>query len=211
MTPQKSSLWNLTAGELLTRAASGEPTPGGGSVAAIAGALGLGLVCMALEVSARRKDAAPEVSELLEQSTRQLELLKAHPDADVTAFENYMAALALPKADDAQKAQRKEAVQAASVAATEAPLAAARDLLTALELAERVADLSHRSIVSDVGAGAHLLGAALQATLLNVDINLGSLPEEARAEALGERQVLAAQGQERANRIALMVATRLAL
>ena len=210
MTPQKSSLWNLTAGELLTRAASGDPTPGGGSVAAIAGALGLGLVCMALEVSARRRDAAPEVSELLRQATRHLERLKVHPDADVNAFEGYMAALALPKADDAQKAQRKEAIQAASLTATEAPLSAARDLLTALELAEQAADLSHRSIVSDVGAGTYLLEAALQATLLNVDINLGSLPEEARAEALDERQRLAAQAQEKASRIALMVATRLA-
>jgi methenyltetrahydrofolate cyclohydrolase len=209
--PQSSSLWSLTAGELLTRTASGDPTPGGGSVSAISGALGLGLVCMALEVSARRKDAAPEVSALLQQATRQLERLKLHPDADVAAFEGYMVALALPKADGMQKAERKQAIQAASAAATHAPLAAARDLLTALELAERAATLAHRSIVSDVGAGACLLGAALQATLLNVDINLGSLLEEARAEAQGERQRLTAQGQERASRVALMVATRLAL
>ncbi|MGY2893243.1 cyclodeaminase/cyclohydrolase family protein [Deinococcus sp. UYEF24] len=205
------SLWDLTTGELLTRTASGEPTPGGGSVSAIAGALGLGLVCMALEVTARRRDATPEVSDLLEQATRRLEHLKLHPDADVSAFEGYMAAIALPKADDAQKAERKQAIQSASAAATEAPLAAARDLLTALELAETAATLAHRSIVSDVGAGAYLLGAALQATLLNVDINLSSLPEDVRTKALGERQRLAAQGQEKASRITSLVETRLAL
>ena len=211
MNPQKSSLWSLTTGELLTRAASSDPTPGGGSVAAIAGALGLGLVCMALEVSARRRDAAPEALELLRQATRQLERLKVHPDADVNAFEGYMAALALPKADDAQKTERKQAVQSASAAATEAPLSAARDLLAALELTEQAATLAHRSIVSDVGAGAYLLQAALQATLLNVDINLSSLPEDARAQVLDERQRLATQAREKASRIALMVATRLAL
>lgn len=210
MNPQKPSLWNLTAGELLTRTASGDPTPGGGSVSAVAGALGLGLVCMALEVTARRRDAAPEASELLQQATRQLERLKAHPDADVSAFEGYMAALALPKADEIQKAGRKQALEAAALAATQAPLAAARDLLTALNLAETAATLAHRSIVSDVGAGAHLLTAALQATLLNVDINLSSLQEDARAEALAERQRLAAQAQEKASRIALVVAIRLA-
>lgn len=204
------SLWNLTAGDLLTRTASREPTPGGGSVSAIAGALGLGLVCMALEVSARRKGAAPEVSKLLQQAAQQLERLKAHPDADVNAFEGYMAALALPKADEIQKAGRKQALEAAALAATQAPLAAARDLLTALNLAETAATLAHRSIVSDVGAGAHLLTAALQATLLNVDINLSSLQEEARAEALDERQRLAAQAQEKTSQIALMVTTRLA-
>jgi len=204
------SLLDLTVAELMARTASGDPTPGGGSVAAISGALGLGLVCMALEVSARRTDAAPEVSELLQQATRQLEQLKTHPDADVAAFESYMAALALPKEGDAQKAARKQALGAAALSATLAPLAAAHDLLAALDVAERAARLAHRSIVSDVGAGTHLLGAALQATLLNVDINLGSLPEEARATALAQRHAVASEGQQKASRITLTVTERLA-
>ena len=187
------SLWELETGELLKRAASGSPTPGGGSVAAISGALGLGLVCMALEVSARRPDAAPEVAEVLEQATHLLTRLKVHADADVAAFQSYMEALALPKADAEQKARRKEAVQRSAHAATAAPLSAARDLLSALELAARSAALAHRSIVSDVGAGGYLLGAALQATLLNVDINLSSLPTEAREAARAERTELAEQ------------------
>ena len=188
------SLWELSAGELLTRAASGDPTPGGGSVAAITGALGLGLVCMALEVTARREDAGPEVGTLLERTRALLNALKAHPDADVAAFEGYMAALALPKTDADQKARRKEAVQQAASTATAAPLDAARELLSGLKLAEQAARLAHRSIVSDVGAGAHLLSAALQATLLNVDINLGSLPSEAREAAQAERLELGRRG-----------------
>ncbi len=185
------SLWELSAGELLERTASGDPTPGGGSVAAISGALGLGLVCMALEVSARRVGAAPEVGMLLERTRNLLDQLKRHPDADVTAFQGYMAALALPKTDADQKARRREAVRRAAHTATTAPLAAARDLLSGLELSLLAAQLAHRSIVSDVGAGAHLLSAALQATLLNVDINLGSLPSEEREAAQAERLELA--------------------
>lgn len=203
------SLWELSAGELLERAASGDPTPGGGSVAAIAGALGLGLVCMALEVSARRADAKPGVGALLLRSHDLLTALKMHPDADVAAFQNYMAALELPKADADQKARRREAVQQAAHAATAAPLAAARDLLSGLGLAQQAAQLAHRSIVSDVGAGAHLLWAALQATLLNVDINLGNLPSEAREAAQIERSELARHGLTLAEQFTQAVSGRL--
>ncbi len=203
------SLWELSAGELLTRTASGDPTPGGGSVAAIAGALGLGLVCMALEVSARRAAAGPEVGALLLRSHDLLTALNIHPDADVAAFRDYMAALALPKVDADQKGRRREAVQKAASAATAAPLAAARDLLSGLELAEQAAQLAHRSIVSDVGAGAHLLSAALQATLLNVDINLGSLSSEARETARAKRLDLAQRGLTLAEQVTQTVSGRL--
>lgn len=202
------SLWELSAGDLLDRAASGDPTPGGGSVAAIAGALGLGLVCMALEITARHKQAPPDAAPLLEQVQTLLARLKTHPDADVTAFEGYMAALALPKADDAQKSVRGQAVQASGLVATQAPLTAARDLLAALRLAGQAATLAHRNIVSDVGAGAHLIGAALQATLLNVDINLSSLPEHQRASALQDRQLLATEGKRLTAQVTAAVSER---
>ena len=203
------SLLDVTVSELLERTASGDPTPGGGSVAAIAGALGLGLVCMALEVSARRVDAAPEVAALLERARTLLGVLRAHPDADVTAFQGYMAALALPKADADQKARRREAIERAAHAATAAPLAAGRDLLSGLELTEQAAQVAHRSIVSDVGAGAHLLSAALQATLLNVDINLSSLPSEEREAAQVERLELSRQGLSLTGKVMRAVSGRL--
>jgi methenyltetrahydrofolate cyclohydrolase len=204
------SLWELTAAELLARTASAEPTPGGGSVSAIAGALGLGLVTMALAVTARRADAVPEVGALLLRSRDLLAALKTHPDADVLAFEGYMAALALPKANADAKEKRRKAIQSAALAATEAPLAAARDLYSALELAETAATLAHHSIVSDVGAGAQLICAALQATLLNVDINLGSLPALQQEVAQAARRQLGKDGQLAAERVGRLVADRLA-
>jgi methenyltetrahydrofolate cyclohydrolase len=209
------SLWELSSAELLSRTASSAPTPGGGSVAAISGALGLSLVIMALEISDQRhKDSHPgdrqQLSGLLVQTRALLTDLKAHPDADVSAFGSYMAALALPKQGESQRAARKEAIQAAALAATAAPLACARDLLAALRLAEQAVSLSHRHLVSDVGAGGCLLGAALQATLLNVDINLSSLPAEQGATAQAERQELAAKGRLKAMQIAALVSDRLA-
>ncbi|GGJ79575.1 cyclodeaminase/cyclohydrolase family protein [Deinococcus aquiradiocola] len=204
------SLWDLTAADLLDRTASGDPTPGGGSVAAVTGALGLGLVCMALEVTARRRTATPDVHALLARARAQLDALRGHPDADVTAFGGFMAALALPRGTDAEQAARQAALAQAAQAATRAPLHAARDLLAALQLAQEAAVAAHRGIVSDVGAGAALLGAALQATLLNVDINLGSLPDDLRDAARHERETLARAGDETARQVARMVQDRLA-
>jgi methenyltetrahydrofolate cyclohydrolase len=210
LSPSALSLWELSSAELLARTASADPTPGGGSVAAISGALGLGLVIMALEISAKRPTEQQAVTGLLLQMQALLADLKAHPDADVHAFEGYMKALALPKQGESQRAARKEAIQAAALAATAAPLACARDLLAALRLAEQAVSLSHRHLVSDVGAGGCLLGAALQATLLNVDINLSSLPAEQGATAQAERQELAAKGRLKAMQIAALVSDRLA-
>lgn len=203
------SLWDLSAAELLERTASADPTPGGGSVAAITGALGLGLVCMALEVSARRRDAAPELTDLLDRARALLDGLKLHPDADVLAFQGYMAALALPKVNAGQQEARRMSIQEAALAATEAPLAAARELLLALVIAREAARLAHRQIVSDVGAGAALLGAAVQATLLSVDINLGSLPLQPREAARSARVQLGTEAAALQQTVLEQVAARL--
>lgn len=205
-----SSLWDLSAAELLDRVASHDPTPGGGSTAAICGALGAGLVVMALEVSARHKSATDEVRALLPEARARLDALKPHPDADVAAFDGYMAALGLPKASPDEQARRKSALQSATLKASQAPLAAARDLLAALHFAALAAGAAHRNVVSDVGAGAQLLAGALHATLLNVDINLGSVPPEQRAGLEQERRQLADEGSAVAGQVADLVRNRLA-
>ncbi len=181
-------VWDLSARELLERTASDAPTPGGGSVSAVTGALGLGLVVMALEISARHKNAAPDLPDLLERARTLLARLPAHADADVRAFEGYMAALALRKASDGEREARRAAMQAAARAASDAPLASARDLLGGLILAREAAPLSHAHVVSDVGAGAELLLGALRASLLTVDINLGALPDAEAAALRAARQ-----------------------
>ena len=208
-TEAPGSLWELSARELLARTASADPTPGGGSVAAISGALGLALVQMALAVSLKGKGDQGDLTALHRGAGELLARLLPHPDADVAAFRGYMDALALPKADEGQRATRRSAVQVAARSATEAPLSAARDLLAGLELAQRAAVLAHRNVVSDVGAGAALLAGALHAELLTVDINLSSLPEGERGPAQTERMQLAAAAREQETQVASLVQSRL--
>jgi formiminotetrahydrofolate cyclodeaminase len=203
------SLWSDAAQSLLERTASAEPTPGGGSVGMLAGAFGLGLVLMALEVSRKRKDAAPGLDALLAEGRPLLEAARRSADADVEVFEAFMAALRLPKQGDEEKARRSAAMQEASVRATEVPLEAAGLCARALELAESAAALAHRNILSDVAAGAMLLCAAGRAVLLNVDANLGSLKDEARrTRYAGERDRREQELREREAAVLRTIASR---
>jgi len=213
MSDSAGTLWSGVLSDFRDATASAEPTPGGGSVAGVSATLGLGLVIMALEISARRKDAVePEETQALITEARALMAeLSADADRDVLAFQDYMAAARLPKLSDEEKQTRRAALDAATRRATEAPLLAARHVVEALRLAGHAAPLSHLHVVSDVGAGAGLLEGALKAILFNVDVNLPSLSEPAfQSTCAGERGVLAAQGAEIATRVLGAVAARLA-
>jgi formiminotetrahydrofolate cyclodeaminase len=178
------TLWNQSLASFREAIASTEPTPGGGSVAMVSATFGIGLVIMALEITAKKPEPETEqrLRELLEEARGRLAELSAHADEDVAAFQRYMAALKMPKATDEEKAARKEAMQTALIRATEAPLAAARSCLAALIMAEEAATISSVRVVSDVGAGATLLGGAVSAVLLNVEINLPSIADPALKE-----------------------------
>lgn len=176
----KASLFDLAVGELRDRTASDAPTPGGGSVACVSATLGLGLVIMAVEITGR----AGVDAGLAGWTTRARETLgdlSRHADRDVEVFEGYMRALALPRAGDAEKAARKEAMAAATVACTEAPLAAGEDMLRALELAREIAPRVKRNVLSDVLAGADLLEGSIAALLRSVDVNLPGIEDPAAA------------------------------
>jgi methenyltetrahydrofolate cyclohydrolase len=208
----EGTLWNAGLVEFREATASAEPTPGGGSVAGVSAALGLGLVIMALEISGKRKDAVrvEETQALIEKARKLMGTLSADADEDVRAFREYMAVLRLPKGSDEEKAVRKEALQGASRRATEAPLLAARHMVEALHLAELAAPLAHLHVVSDVGAGTGLLEGALKAVLFNVDVNLPSLGDEAMKRAWGEeRAMLEGRGVEIASGVLRGVSDRL--
>lgn len=181
-------------------------------MAGVSATLGMGLVIMALEISVKRKDAfEPETANALIGAGRDvMRELAGDADRDVLAFQDYMAALRLPKASDEEKRHRKEALQRATRGATEAPLAAARHMVEGLRLAEMAAPLAHAHVVSDVGAGAGLLEGALKAVLFNVDVNLPNLTDHETREAWGEeREWLAREGIGIAGRVLDIVAERL--
>jgi formiminotetrahydrofolate cyclodeaminase len=209
----EETLWNATLAEFREATASAEPTPGGGSVAAVSATLGLGLVIMALEISVKRKDALrpEEAGNLIEQARGLMARLSEGADADVEAFRGYMAALKLPKQSDDEKDRRRQALQAATRRATESPLLAALHMVEALRLAAAAVPLAHAHVVSDVGAGAGLLEGALKAVLFNVDVNLPSLGEaDVKAACAADRAAFAKEGAELASEVLGMVAARLA-
>jgi formiminotetrahydrofolate cyclodeaminase len=113
-----------------------------------------------------------------------------------------MSSYKLPKQSDEEKSARARAIQETTIAATRAPLTAAADAVAGLELAERAAVLAKGNVVSDVGAGAALLGGAVAAVLLNVDINLPGLSDATRKEEFGRQRTTLA---ERASALAATV------
>ena len=210
---ETGSIWNLTLADFRAATASTQPTPGGGSVACVSGALGLGLIIMALEISASRKGAVwpPEAVELLSTARRALEALSADADADIAAFQAYMDSLKLPKATDDDKRARAQAMQDATRRATEAPLAAAQRIVDALRLGERAVTFTHAHVVSDVGAGVALLEGALKAVLGNVDVNLPRVTDAAlQAEWSAPRVSLLKDGCELAADVLKAVSRKVA-
>ena len=172
------SLWSERVDDLLVRTASSDPTPGGGSVAAITGAFGLGLVQMAIAVT--------DDAELAPHRIRADELLAEivpAADGDVADFTALMAAYGLSRADEAEQAARKRAIEDATVLATERPLELIATFVEALRLAATVEPLVKRSIVSDVLAGRDVLLGAARAAVRTADINVRALERSASPAA----------------------------
>ena len=181
------TIWNTSLADFADQVASSNPTPGGGSVSLVAGALGAGLVAMAINVSLNGKAGATHGA-ALDDSLGKIEALRRKlanlADADIAGFGQFMAAFGLPKQDDVQKSIRDRALAAAAAVACSVPLDAGEVMVQALHLARDVKPLVSKMIVSDVEAGIHLLRSAGLAVLLNVDANLTWLPIDQRDTAV---------------------------
>jgi formiminotetrahydrofolate cyclodeaminase len=164
--------------QFLDRLASKSPTPGGGSVAAIAGSMGAALVSMVANLTLGKKGyegVQAEMEETLVRAESLRKSLSALVQADVDAFGQVMAAYALPKATDEEQAARMAAIQSALQAATDIPLACARACAEVVRLSRVAADHGNRNVVADAGAALVTAYAALRCCALNVHVNLGSI------------------------------------
>ena len=183
--------------EFIELLASPEPTPGGGTAAAIAGAMGTGLLIMVAGLARTRNNTDAERAELAGVRGQLVPLassLQVSADRDTEAFNAVMAAYKRPKATDEETAARKAAVAEAMRAATDAPLETMRLASQALALGETVARLGNRSAASDAGVGAGLLVAAAHGAAANVRINLDGLTDEKyRSGAAAETDALLAR------------------
>jgi formiminotetrahydrofolate cyclodeaminase len=183
-----SPLHALTLTDLLDRVAAPSPTPGGGSVAAVAGALGTALTQMVAGLPRTRHDNDEERALLATVQGPLADLrarLLALADDDTAAFDRLMTAFRLPKVTDADKAERKAAIQAATRDATTVPLQTAVACARVLELLGTVAALGNPSASSDLLVAMGMLRAAAEGAAANVRINLESLADESfRADAV---------------------------
>jgi formiminotetrahydrofolate cyclodeaminase len=195
------SLWDRSLRDALLATASASPTPGGGSIAPATAAFGLALVVMALEVTHKRR-GSPELARAIAEGRELLDAIAAHADRDVAAYAQYVQARALPKADEAQRALRNSALQAALRMATQAPLAAAEACLEALRFGEASRRLVEGSIVSDVLAGADILLGSLKAVLRSAAVNLPAIADAAERERFAEHaRAIAVEAEQMYRRV----------
>ena len=170
-----------------TETASESPAPGGGSISAYMGALGAALGTMVANLSAHKRgwdDRWKEFSDWAEKGQAVMDELVALVDEDTAAFDRIMAAFGLPKGTDEEKAARAEAIEKATLYATQVPLRTMKASYKAFEVIRAMAQTGNPNSVSDAGVGALAARSAVLGAQLNVKINAASLADKAKAAEL---------------------------
>lgn len=178
-------LAELKTAEFVDLLASDAPAPGGGSAAALEGALGAALTAMVCGLTVGKKKYA-EFEELAQSAQAKALDLKARfvdvMDRDTDAFNVVSAAFGMPKATDEEKAARSAAIQKGLEGCTKTPFEMMELAVETLELTASILGKSNDSAASDLGVSALSLRAAIQGAWLNVLINIGSLKNKELAE-----------------------------
>jgi len=159
---------------------SSAPAPGGGSVAALCGAMATGLASMVGSLTTGKKgyeDQAQAAVDMAVGAQAAREAFLADVDADTAAFDGIMAAFGLPKSTDEEKAQRRQAIQDATVRAIEVPLGVLERTVSVLDLVE-VALKGNENARSDAGVAALLCRTCAEGAFYNVLINVKDLKDE---------------------------------
>ena len=185
----KMKLTDKTVSDLLAAFRSSEPTPGGGSASALAGALGASLLAMVAALAKPRASTENETAELRDGGMRCSELaaqLETLIDRDTDAYNSVIAAYRLPKGTEEEKAMRSEQIQDALQKAIEAPLEVMRRCADALQVVAIVDRLGNANAVSDIRVATYLLRAGLAGAGENVGINLAGLKNAAYVERVRE-------------------------
>ena len=166
--------------------AAGSATPGGGSAAAFAGAMGAALVAMVARLTVGKKKYA-DVDERMQEITSRADILR---DAlqkavklDAQAFDSVMAAFRMPKKSAQEKTARADEIERATHVAAEVPLQVCRDAVEVLALAAEVAEKGNKNALSDAGSAGAMANACLQAAGLNVKINAASVSDREAAQS----------------------------
>ena len=171
-----------TLGAFLDSVAASTPTPGGGSVSALVGALGAALARMVAGLARDKRGYEAVQGDLIQIDSKASALqarLLALVDEDAKAYEAVVASMKLPKSTDAEKASRVEAMQAAYQEATRVPLQTMEACSEVLELAALALEKGNRSATTDAAVAILLAEAGLRGASLNARINLASIRDDA--------------------------------
>jgi len=172
---------------LLEAIAQPTATPGGGSVAALAGALGSALGEMVAGISLKKKSFAvchPQMAEAIKEFRRSAQALTKAADDDAKSYDAVLAAHKLPKETPEEARRREAAIQQALKGAAEMPLQVARHAAQVFEKLGQLQSMSSPSMLSDVQVGRLMAGAAVQGALKNVSVNLDFITDAEFASRL---------------------------
>ncbi|MGE5316264.1 MAG: cyclodeaminase/cyclohydrolase family protein [Acidobacteriota bacterium] len=161
--------------------ASNSPAPGGGSIAALSGALAAGLTSMVCRLTLGKKkyaDVQDEIESILVRSEDVRARFTQLIDRDTDAFNAVMKAYGMPKESDEEKSARAAAVEASMKDAVRVPLDVMRCARELSELTARAKEIGNRNSVTDAGVAALMLQAACRGAAFNVKINLGSIADQ---------------------------------
>jgi len=177
----------MTLAGFVDELSADSPAPGGGSVAAYAGALAAGLAAMVANLSHPKKGFEDRLGALERIAVRGQEIkdrLLAAVDADTAAFDRYLAALRMPKETEAEKAARDAALVEATVATIEIPMLTLEACPEIVELCREAARIGLQASLSDAGTGAEVARASAAGAYQNVCVNLPGLTDRAAAAAI---------------------------
>jgi len=180
-------LVDLQLTEYLEKASAGTAVPGGGSVAALNGALAAGLTEMVARLTIGKKgyeNVGQDMQQVAEQAAALRRKLTAAIDADAEAYSQVMAAFKLPGGSDDEKSIRSAEIQQATIQAARVPLEVARQALAVLELAGRAIRLGNKNAASDGAVAAMNARTAVLGAVFNVRINLASIKDDQLAKKL---------------------------
>ena len=166
----------------MDKLASKSPEPGGGSVAALTGALGAGLVSMVCSLTLGKekyKDVQPQIEALIKESEKLRADMQDLIQKDTEAYGALSEVYKMPKNTDAEKASRTAKMQEALKKACQVPFEIGLKSLEVAKLAERAADIGNVGAVSDAGVAVLLAKACAESAALNVKINVNSIKDEA--------------------------------
>jgi glutamate formiminotransferase/formiminotetrahydrofolate cyclodeaminase len=207
----KKLLVSMPVRDFVEETASESPAPGGGSVSATVGALGVALGAMVAALSAAKwENRWEEFSDWAERGKVLQEELLRLVDADTDAFNAMMAAMRLPKTTEAEQAARAKAMQEATKAGIEVPLRVMEKSLESMDLMKAMAETGNPNSVSDAGVGALCARTAVMGAFLNVRINCGGVEDKTWAEdVLARGREMERVANEREREVLAIVSSKL--